>query len=284
MKKVIAIIILLASYTIAHAQKFETIRDYKGAAERVNDIYIPADIDDAITELDNNFLSAEDREYIMSLSEEELPRDLHHTLGMYIRNDWGLWFDSRLAQHLRTLGISHPDEMSAYILMAYYRHHHGLGLPEIKDYIGYSGMRKTTRIETWRNHRYAARKIREFKRNEGIRVGDDLAYMHPYGFSSEREMSNHDALYDGNIDNPMVARGKVKRFDSKRYSILIEVTYTPEPKGIIIFNGNCYINDGYDIIYPNEDNNPSIFYLKEGDKLWFNLVEFFDFWDLLSIE
>ena len=284
MKKIVALIILIVGYASATAQNFETIRDYKMVSDMINGIYIPADINEAITELDNNILSAEDRAYLMSLSEDEFLRNTHHNLGTYLRNEWGLWFDSRLATHLCALGISHPDDMSAYILAAYYRHHHDMDLPEIKGNYDYSGMRRATRTELWREYRLAAKYTRKFKRDEGVRVGDDLVYQHPYGFSSESEMSNHNALYDGGTDISMVARGKVKRFDPKRYSILVEITHTPEPYGIIIFNGNCYINEGYDIIYPNKDNDPSIYYLKEGDTLWFNLKEFFDFWDLLCFE
>lgn len=284
MKKIVALIILIVGYASAKAQNFETIRDYKMVSEMINGIYIPADINEAITELDNNILSAEDKEYFMGLSEDEFLCNTHHNLGTYLRNEWGLWFESRLATHLCALGISHPDDMSAYILAVYHRHLHNLEPPEVKGNYDYSEMRKATRTELWREYRLAAKYTRKFKRDEGVRVGDDLVYQHPYGFSTELEQSNYDALGEDNADISMVARGKIKRFDPKRYSILVEITHTPEPYGIIIFNGYSFFPEYDDNIYPYEENNPSIFYLKKGDMLWFNIGIFSNFWEQLSVE
>jgi hypothetical protein len=43
-------------------------------------------------------------------------------LGQFLRNEWGLWKDSALAQHLRQVhGIDHPDDMSHLILTRYCR-------------------------------------------------------------------------------------------------------------------------------------------------------------------
>jgi hypothetical protein len=40
----------------------------------------------------------------------------HFGLGMWIRNNWGLWKDGPLAADMRRLGFTHPDDMSATIL------------------------------------------------------------------------------------------------------------------------------------------------------------------------
>ena len=279
MKKIVALIILFTSCATADAQKFETVGDYRMISERIDDIYIPANIDEAMVELDGEILSYEDREYLMSLSEEEFLCDTHHTLGAYLRNAWGLWFNSRLAQHLRALGISHPDDMSAYILATYYCHWHNLELPEIKGNYDYcaTGMKPVKCTERWRQSRYAARDMREFRRDECLKRGDELVYCYPYGFSTLEELK----LYEDGDDISKVARGKIKKFDAKQSRILVEVTYTPEPYGVIVFNGNCYINDVGDI-YPYEEDSKTIFYLREGDILWFNIGEIFDFWDYPS--
>lgn len=44
----------------------------------------------------------------------------HHGLGMWIRNNWGLWGHSKLRDTLVALGLMHPDDMSALILNGYY--------------------------------------------------------------------------------------------------------------------------------------------------------------------
>jgi len=49
---------------------------------------------------------------------------LHHSLGTYLRNEWGLWRGSDLAKHLTAAhGIQHPDDMSHFILTQYCRAH-----------------------------------------------------------------------------------------------------------------------------------------------------------------
>ena len=43
----------------------------------------------------------------------------HTGLGMFLRNEWGLWKHGPLAVSLIGLGFKHPDDMSATILEAY---------------------------------------------------------------------------------------------------------------------------------------------------------------------
>lgn len=46
--------------------------------------------------------------------------EMHFGLGMWIRNNWGLWSGkSNLSKNLRLLGIEHPDNMSGFILDTY---------------------------------------------------------------------------------------------------------------------------------------------------------------------
>ena len=40
---------------------------------------------------------------------------------MYLRNNWGLWRNSKLAENLFKMGIFHPDDMSGIILDSYQR-------------------------------------------------------------------------------------------------------------------------------------------------------------------
>ena len=52
----------------------------------------------------------------------------HHTLGMWIRNNFGLWFtpqESPLVQWFWDRGLTHADDMSGIILSALYRHARG---------------------------------------------------------------------------------------------------------------------------------------------------------------
>jgi hypothetical protein len=49
----------------------------------------------------------------------------HHTLGRWIRNNWGLWSgESKLAEWFKSLGIEHADDMSGIVLDSFWRHLH----------------------------------------------------------------------------------------------------------------------------------------------------------------
>jgi hypothetical protein len=71
----------------------------------------PKSLLEAVRVIVNN-LSERDRQYIktngLSLA--------HHGFGMAMRNEWGLWRDSELARHFRTVyGLGHADDMSGMI-------------------------------------------------------------------------------------------------------------------------------------------------------------------------
>lgn len=80
---------------------------------------IPQNLQEAIEELDRK-LNKEDKEYIV----ENGSLAVHHSLGRWIRNNWGLWNeeDNGLKTSLKKLGYSHPDDMSNYIIKQYIRY------------------------------------------------------------------------------------------------------------------------------------------------------------------
>ena len=91
----------------------ETIKDELGL--------VPSTLAEAMTLLDD-MLSSEDREALQqSENVEDLIGRLHHSLGRYLRNEWRLWHNSPLAKHLKEQGVTHPDDMSHFILQCYAR-------------------------------------------------------------------------------------------------------------------------------------------------------------------
>jgi len=40
----------------------------------------------------------------------------HFGMGMWIRNNWGLWHGSSLVDYFNQIGIFHPDDMSSIIV------------------------------------------------------------------------------------------------------------------------------------------------------------------------
>ena len=88
--------------------------------DSINGIYIPKDMRECFLELDK-LLSEEDRKWIKNLENRDETIELHHSLGRWIRNNWGLWDSgARLSKYLIDKGLKHPDEMSVKILEFYY--------------------------------------------------------------------------------------------------------------------------------------------------------------------
>lgn len=84
-------------------------------------VYIPVDLPDCMLQLDT-ILTLENKELIRSLEEKVFLSRAHLSLGMWLRNNWGLWGDSRLATYFEEQGIHHPDDMSGVILRCYYHY------------------------------------------------------------------------------------------------------------------------------------------------------------------
>lgn len=81
-------------------------------------------------------LSKQDIVAITKMTETELCR-LHHGLGRWIRNNWGLWTEGPLKDYFNQLGLHHPDDMSGVIILSYWRHLRGEPLQleeQIKEY------------------------------------------------------------------------------------------------------------------------------------------------------
>lgn len=88
-------------------------------AEKLNDIYIPKDLGDCFAELDR-MLSEIDKKEIQELSKREDTLKFHMGLGLWMRNNWGLWGGSRLQKYFTDRKIGHPDDMSSVVLFYYH--------------------------------------------------------------------------------------------------------------------------------------------------------------------
>ncbi len=94
-------------------------------------VYIPKDLEDSFAEL-NKMLHPK---YVKKIKNDEV--ELHMGLGLWIRNNWGLWANSRLAKYFRELEVNHPDDMSSIILSNFKLHLNGKPL-EVEKQIAYS--------------------------------------------------------------------------------------------------------------------------------------------------
>lgn len=88
-------------------------------AEKINDIYIPKDLGECFIELDK-LLSEINKNEMKAKTKREDMIDYHFGLGMWMRNNWGLWGGSRLQKYFTDRKVNHPDDMSSVVLEYYY--------------------------------------------------------------------------------------------------------------------------------------------------------------------
>lgn len=90
----------------------------------------PTTLSEALDRLERTLPAATIRE--MSDGTELDMVKYHFSVGLWMRNYWGLWARGPLSRHLRALGLRHPDDMSGLILTCFWRRLHGkpLGVEE----------------------------------------------------------------------------------------------------------------------------------------------------------
>ncbi len=95
----------------------------------------PRNLEEAHQQLET-LLSQENLARIDAMKSEKEMVEYHLSIGMALRNKWGFWGGSPLANHLWKLGFSHPDDMSDVILKTFWckRHRRDFRLEERADY------------------------------------------------------------------------------------------------------------------------------------------------------
>ena len=79
---------------------------------------IPTNLREAIKNLDS-LISEADKRFLV----EHGALAVHHSLGRWIRNNWGLWEDhSELKFNMVKLGFIHSDDISNFIIEEYIKH------------------------------------------------------------------------------------------------------------------------------------------------------------------
>jgi len=79
---------------------------------------IPTNLEEAFVQL-NDLLTMEDKQYLEH-HPKEAPVRLRHSLGRYLRNNWGFWDTSSFKVYLQeSHGIYHPDDMFHFVIEQY---------------------------------------------------------------------------------------------------------------------------------------------------------------------
>lgn len=72
---------------------------------------------------------SQDIEEWLKESEDMAMAQAHHGIGMWIRNNWGLWKEEgELFKWFKENEVNHPDDMSGIILTSFYRHKNNLDI------------------------------------------------------------------------------------------------------------------------------------------------------------
>lgn len=87
---------------------------------------IPTDLTAAVMQLMALLDDANQLESFKGKTPNECAGLYHHSLGTYIRNEWGLWAsETPISKHLESLGVFHGDDKSAAIFRALWHHVNG---------------------------------------------------------------------------------------------------------------------------------------------------------------
>lgn len=247
--------------------------DYRNLVDRINGIYIPKDMDEAIDSLDVLF-SAEEKLYIDdSLSLEDFCAVQHFDgWGIWMRNEWGLWSGSRLQQYFISKRIVHPDDMSGAILEGYYKRKIKGEDFSIEDYVveepeelSYATVTKLEKSEGFGSRFWF----------EGLAIGDTLYFQYPYGCSTPEEQD----IWHEAEDCASLPKGKILEIKSQGRWVKIKLLETISPYGIIVFDGDIETDTEGELERDFKHFNvqaPNRFYMQKGDELWFDMHS--DYW------
>jgi len=101
--------------------KVYTLKPSPPEPNSLHKYYIPKDLDDCFVEL-KKMLPPDILDDFKNTTLVDMDVKYHLGLGMWLRNNWGLWKGSRLAYYFKQKGFKHPDDMSHTILVSFWRH------------------------------------------------------------------------------------------------------------------------------------------------------------------
>lgn len=242
--------------------KFE---DVHSVVAKVGGRYIPADLEDAFKELDKE-LDAKQKKLLRDSAQFV---DLHFGMGMWIRNNWGLWGHSRLQKYFLKHGVWHADEMSSIIIGEYLNYLQG---KPYKTKLEEDPVAMPRNVDYHFNDSFIEKldKNRKEMLEAGFGTGRSVRFAFPYGYSSTEEANVHkDSI------NVMVPEGFIRDVDYLNKRILVEVKQSYLPQGVIIYDGNLKEMPGKVYVKRNleegSEDMESIVFMKKGERIWFPL-------------
>jgi len=101
--------------SLSIARKIEC--EHNRLMDTLDGVYVPVDLIDCYKHLD--YLLSDSLKLKMKNSTVYDMFTYHFSIGLWIRNNWGLWNCSRINKYFRDNNITHPDNMSGIIIQGY---------------------------------------------------------------------------------------------------------------------------------------------------------------------
>ena len=100
--------------------EYEKAYEKRIRQEHLNGTYIPKNLTDVFYQL-NKLSEDEDLKKFKSATEAEVEVKLFPSLGRWIIHNWGFYGGSRLSHYLRSVGLTHPEDMAKFLMVTYHR-------------------------------------------------------------------------------------------------------------------------------------------------------------------
>ena len=209
--------------------KYEDSNKY--TIDTIRGFYIPIDLNDCMITLDK-ILPDTTKEKIKKQSQNDFVWNSYSSgLGLWMRNNWGLWRGSRLSKYLYDNGLSEPEGMSVFIMSNYYYH---LKNPDYDVINSIESVRQ--KYYAQKNRMDSLRRMR-FSR---YKIGDTVLYGYRLGYVSKSQE-------EADINKSCIATGIIKQTDTTNFLLKIQLIKCCDKRGIIYSqkNDDGFFNDKY---------------------------------------
>lgn len=150
-------VLLAQQYDPPNSQdEFERQYQERIKKDRLGGVYIPRNLDDALVQL-NKLTSEESRKLFKSIPEDTVCQIMHNRLGQWMISNWSFYEGSRLSNYLRSAGVTYPDDMADFLILAFHRHLNGHPVPIKELAIEFKEKRK----KAWEKERIKGTVIQE---------------------------------------------------------------------------------------------------------------------------
>ncbi len=108
----------------------------------IDEVYIPADLNDAIAVLDKKMEQAA-RDRFAALTEADAATKPYFSFGKWMNINWSLEEGSRLSHYFRSRGVGKTEDMIRILMTAYHRHLRNVPVAEQELIDKYKALRRS---------------------------------------------------------------------------------------------------------------------------------------------